>query len=41
MADVRHSRQVECRAPCKRAMPYMITPAMKNRLPAISNGGMD
>ena len=38
---VRHSAKEDLGAPCQRAMPNMMIPARKKRVPAMSNGGME
>src|SRR5947208_13242659 len=37
--DVRQFAQFDLPMPCNHAIPYMITPAIRNRVPAIKNGG--
>src|SRR5262249_58561995 len=41
MIAVRHSAQVDLSGPWVRAIANMIRPAIKNRAPAIKNGGID
>ena len=38
---VRHSAKEDFGAPCQTAMTYMMIPARKKRVPAMSNGGME
>src|ERR1700745_1683972 len=40
ISDVRQFAQLDLPALCDQAIPYMITPANRNRMPAIRNGGM-